>query len=82
MAIPYLITLVAVASSCLPLPLLLATLPSLPLARKLTLFAADNHMVPERIRPLKIIATKWHIVYGLCLVLGLAGAAVIKQLPF
>ena len=31
-------------------------------------FCADNHRVPDLIRPLKLFAVKWHTAVGLALV--------------
>jgi len=69
--LPYLMAFGASLSGvCSPLMLGCLAL-SLPTARSTLNFAKDNHTVPALIAPLKRYATKWHISFGLSLVLGL-----------
>jgi hypothetical protein len=44
---------------------------SAPAAASLLAFATENYAVPERIRPLKLHAIKWHVAHAVALCLGL-----------
>lgn len=75
--LPYVILFVACLAGYASPVLLLATVVSVPAARSLLKFAADNHTVPAQIAPLKKYATIWHIMYGLGLVAGLVAPSVM-----
>lgn len=74
MAAPYLMLAAAVAAGWLPAACLAAVLVSLPGARELLKFGAENRLVPNAIRPLKKYAIKWHTPFGLALATGLVWA--------
>ncbi len=65
------LVLAAAALGALPWPVAAASLLAAPAAREMVAFADDNHTVPARVAPLKRFAVKWHILFGLCLCLGL-----------
>jgi hypothetical protein len=76
--LPYVISLGAsLAGICSPL-LLGCLVLSLPTAQSTLSFARDNHTVPALIAPLKKYATKWHISFGLSLVLGLLLSSTVR----
>lgn len=74
MAAPYLLLAGFVAAGWLPAACLAAVAASLPGARGLLKFGADNHLVPDAIKPLKKYAIKWHTPFGLALAAGLIWA--------
>jgi len=74
-AAPYLLALAAAVAGALPAAVVLCALGSMPAARALLQFAEANRAVPERIAPLKRYAIRWHVLLGLALVVGLAGAS-------
>ena len=48
-------------------------------ARGLLAFCANNLLDPQKVRPLKIFATKWHTAFGAGLAAGLAGPQLLAQ---
>ncbi|KAK3284867.1 hypothetical protein CYMTET_7505 [Cymbomonas tetramitiformis] len=44
---------------------------TIPAALQLLSFVRENHLVPEKVAPAKIFATKWHTLTGLMLAIGL-----------
>ncbi|GLC71657.1 hypothetical protein PLESTF_001146300 [Pleodorina starrii] len=71
----------AAAAGALPWAAAAAVTLAAPAARTMVAFADDNHTVPERVAPLKRFAVKWHILFGLCLCLGLAAARLLAGTP-
>lgn len=79
-AAPYLLLAASVAAGWLPASCMAAALVSLPGARGLLQYCADNRRVPEAIAPLKRYAIKWHTPFGLALAAGLVWARRAGQL--
>ncbi|GLI70846.1 hypothetical protein VaNZ11_015857 [Volvox africanus] len=67
----------AAAAGALPWAAGAATLLAAPAARTMVAFADEHHLVPARVAPLKRFAVTWHILYSLCLCLGLAAARLL-----
>jgi hypothetical protein len=76
-ASPYVLALAGAAAGVVPLPLLLALLPSLPPAKALLDYARAHHTSPARIAALKKFGVQWHIAVGASLAAGLAACAAL-----
>lgn len=61
-----------VAAGWLPMSCVLLYALTIPTALQLLNFVRKNHLVPEKVAPAKIYATKWHTLTGVMLSIGLA----------
>ena len=43
-------------------------------------FCSKNLLDPEKVRPLKIFATKWHTIFGVTLATGIAAPQLLSRL--